>query len=175
MKLFKAKTQTEFLSLAYKFYRARIIVILDNHLWTPRHDIKTWLYKLGRDYNVLDIDFNEFERVLLNKCSNYRNGNRHIPRRFHRWLQYRLLLSFTYSGQSKKSKKDTLEKAWRRKKKFSKDKSKARYCNSHWKKNLKTVGAKKHRRKEHRTIKDNQVDRLGADSYKRAENPWSWN
>lgn len=187
--LFKAKTQDRFLALAYRFYsdrtdplyacdKANVIFVCE------RHDVKMWLYKLGRDYNVLDMDYLEFERFLTGKNKSYHGGRWYQPWIHRRWAriwghncppeQYRVLRGFFFTGQPKKSKEETPHQAWRKHKRFKKDKNPARYWRRPWRKDLKHFGAKKHRAMERMAIAGDKIDNLGANSYKEAENPWSW-
>jgi len=188
--LFQATTQERFLVLAYQFYRGKKYRTLKcgnfESIWDegPRHDMIHWLYKLGRDYNVLDMDYLEFERVLTDKHKDYHKGRQYKYRRHRRWIRrwshncppelWRVRRGFTNDGVPKKSKEETPEKAWRKQKRFAKDKNPARRWNRGWKKNLKTFGARKHRRLEREALANDNVDRLGANSYKAAEDPWSW-
>ena len=186
--LFKAKTQDRFLALAYKFYRDRTHIVREVAgrsyiLKYTREDVKHWLYKLGRDYKLLDMDYLEFERFLLGKNKSYYGGHWYQPWIHHRWArvwghncppeQWRVLRGFFFNGQAKKSKEETPHDAWRKHKKFRKDKNKARYWHR-GKKDLKHFGAKKHRAMERVAIAGDRIDNLGANSYKEAENPWSW-
>ena len=50
---YQANNQEEFVFYSFKYCRVK----------GDGEDIICWLYKLGRDYNVLFMDFNEFKKV----------------------------------------------------------------------------------------------------------------
>ena len=187
MELFKAKTQDRFLVLAFQFHRERQI-FPDNPLVIEQpanNGVIHWLYGVGRDYNVLDMDFLQFERVLLNKETRYSEGRFYTPwwqRPHRRWTrayshncppeEWRVLRGFFFNGHPKKDKTPTPQKDWRRQKKFTKDKRRRR--RAPWKRDTKSFSASKHRALERQCISAGTIDMLARNSYKRAENPWSW-
>ncbi len=67
--------QNKFIESAFGFYRRKT-----NWLgWTSHcEDVIEWLYKLGRDYNVLFMDYAEFRRVLRSEHKSYDYWNSHI-------------------------------------------------------------------------------------------------
>ena len=84
----EAKTQEQFLPLAVQWYRwkAGITEKWEPYYWYPgkgrwvehlncnRDEVIRWLYKLGRDYNVLDMDYVEFSNVVLDRHKEYVGG-----------------------------------------------------------------------------------------------------
>jgi hypothetical protein len=145
-----------------------------------------WLYKLGRDYQVLNMDYDEFTRIMKSQHKDYHEGVKYrVKRRYRYYGNYghhcapevwRVLRSFKWTGQTKKTKEDTPRKDWRRKKRFSRDKKKLRcwYSGSSVKKNVKHFAARKHRMRERWAIAHEQWDELSRRSYKEAEDIWSW-
>lgn len=185
---YDARTQEDFLKAAYEFYFHKcgfdsfgVISI------RARNDLIEHLYKLGRDLNVLPMHFEEFKAVLLGKHRQYYNGIMYRYRypyykgRIRCWFGgrhshfcdpkwYRVLVSFTYSGQEKK----TIDNSWREYKKIEKDKGKYEGRRFPWKRDLKYYGARNHRRFERRCIQQERYDDLHSRTYKQAEDPWSW-
>lgn len=174
----EAKNQDDFACAAFNYYRHKATWLGGlNH----REDVIEWLYKLGRDYNVLFMDYDEFRRVALGQHKNYGwNGVRwKVARRkyYCRWSHYcdpklyRVLKGFTYSGQAKKNNPNKND--WWVHKGIDKDRRKCRWHNS-WKRSLKQFGKRKHRQLERDAIKNERYDRLHRLTYKRAEDRWSW-
>lgn len=136
------------------------------------------LYKLGRDYQVLHMDYDQFERILLGKEDYYRYSRKSSKYPFRgrgshycdiNW--YRVLQGFTYNGQPKKTKSE--KQYWREHSGINKDKKKATWS-CKWKKSFKNANKRKHRQLERASISNERYDRLHRRTYKQAENPWSW-
>ena len=178
--LFKAKNQEEFLVAAYKLHRERS----DNDRWDLYRgpDWKTidWLFKLGLDYQVLNIEYEQFVRIINGEEQDYYNGHyRPYSRSRYRGSYshfcdpelFRVLRGFTYGGQSKKNR--PTKNDWWEYKGIIKDKRK-----SSWRrgpgKNFKHFNKRKHRQLERLAIKAERYEKLHQWSYKRAENPYSW-
>jgi len=170
--------QQDFIHSSFRFYRRKTLCWGETY---HREDVIEWLYKLGRDYNVLCMDYSEFRRVLRKEHNHYTywsdlhyyRRRRFVGRYTHNcaieW--YRLLRGFTYSGQVKKNK--PTENDWWTHKGVLKTKRKANWGH-HWKKNLKHFCKRKHRQLEREAIKTERYDRLHRLTYKQAEDPWSW-
>jgi hypothetical protein len=178
--LFKIKNQEEFLIQAFDFHRKKSYSY-DLFLGT-NWKIIDWLYKLGKDYKILQIDYNQFVRIMNDNQKDYHSGY-YRPRRSYaysgsRWghfcdiKYFRISRRFIYSGQSKKDKPS--KNAWREHKKMGKDKSRSRFWKRSWKKNLKHFCKRKHRRLEKEALKNECYDRLHSWSYKHSDNPWNW-
>lgn len=189
---YNARTQEDFLKAAYEFYFHKygfdsfgVISI------KTRDDLIEHLYKLGRDLNILPMSFYEFKTILLGQHRNYYNGvayryNYHYRgwyyyyRRHRRYggrnshfcdpKWYRVLVSFTYSGQEKKA----IDNSWREYKKIQKDKGKYEKRRFPWKKTVKFYSSRGHRRFEKRCIKQERYDDLHSRTYKQIVDPWSW-
>jgi hypothetical protein len=168
MNIFNAETQEEFIYAAYYW-----------HTYPSQSTIQ-WLYKLGRDRRLLNIDFEEFRRTILNDQNPYCNEQYSFSRKikyrrshFCDPSEYRVLKGFKYSGQKKKqdlSNKD----AWRLEKKIIKDKQRSSMWRNTWKKDLKHFSVRKHRRMERDFIKTEKYDSFYKTTYKYAEDPWGW-
>lgn len=208
-KPWEAKTQSEFVSLAYQWNKLRSgeIEVWEPYFWNPsrgrwkvkgvheRVEVIRWLYKLGRDYQVLDMDFEQFRLVMLDRHGDYRAGKEYTPwwKNYYSSSRYRMrynpYLYFTpenYRRQRKfkqngtryeKKQKDEKKAEWWAKKQFTKDRRRAssRRCGSHcgcksWKQFTKI----KHRRWERDMIRKERYDVFYDKSYKHAEDLWSW-
>jgi len=171
-------SQSEFIASAVAFYR-RKTVCEDWGFVDHREDIIEWLYKLGRDYNVLNMDYVEFSLVLDDKHKNYRNGSYWKRRiRCYGWHShfccpewYKVLRGFTYNGEEKKD--NPTKNDWWEHKGLVKDRRKNRW-HTGWRRDLKFFCRRKHRQLEREAIKNERYDRLHRLTYKQAEDPWSW-
>ncbi len=176
----KFKNKESFVVSAVEFYRQKT-VCKEWGFSSHREDVIEWLYKLGRDYNVLSMDYTEFKLILHRSHKHYYSYGRAYlksPIRYYgryshhcdiKW--YRVARRFTYNDQAKKdspSKKD-----WWKYKGIIKDRRKTRWHNG-WKRDLKFFCKRKHRQLERETIKNERYDRLHRLTYKQSEDPWSW-
>lgn len=179
----EAENQDEFIYASFELYRRKSIWLggIDY-----REDVIVWLYKLGRDYQVLFMDFEEYKRVILgqHKDYSYYNGARYHKRwdrrryyggRSHycRIEEYRVLKGFTYNGQAKKDK--PTKKDWWEHKQIVRDRRQDMHgWRRGWGKDFKHFNKRKHRQLERQAIKKERYDKLHWLTYKQAENPWSW-
>lgn len=180
-KLTKSKNQEEFLVEAYKFYRTKVYSEVYDVCFGPDWKTVDWLYKLGRDYKVLSIDYDQFVRILTGEQKNYYHGKYH-PRRSYSYRRsyshfcdpedYRVLKGFTYNGQDKKEKPSKNE--WWEHKGIVKDRRRAARRWRSWGKSFKHFNKRKHRQLERQAIKAERYEELHQWSYKQAEDPWSW-
>lgn len=173
--------QREFIISAFRYYRSRTQCSI-SYVFYHSDKLIHWLYKLGRDYNVLNMDYTQFRMILRGEHRDYYYG-RYFKRRPGRYWYcshyshfcdpewYRRLRGFTFNGNSKKD--NSSKKDWWEYKGILKDRRKP-YRRHHWKKSLKYYGKRKHRRLEHKAIKSERYDKLHRLTYKYAENPWSW-
>lgn len=184
MELYKAQNEDEFLYLAYHNFKRKINVTLHIVIGSKPEEIN-WLYKLGRDLKLLNIDFKEFETIIKNNHKNYREGkwfftsrytfntNHYFsPENFRRqrhFRQKRLLIPKKVFNQA--------EEDWWDKKQFIRDRHRNTSRERWWtssKKNLKHYGARKHRQMVRKAINSERFDLLGPSSYKQAEDIWAW-
>lgn len=170
--LFQTTDEFEFLQAAYIYYHSKLGVVLD--FGSESNKLIDWLYKLGRDYRVLDISHDEFRRIITDKHNHYYRGwsDNRLRYRYSRYInydEYRVLKGFTYKGEKKKQ-RDLIKDEWKKRKRKEKQ---SRHW-GHYKKYLKHYCARKHRVIERKALASNRLEELGSISYKRAENPWHW-
>lgn len=167
--------QQEFLKSAYNFYRARTFCY---DILFHREEVIEWLYKLGRDYNVLNIDYTEFRNILREEhnnywCGRYRN-RKGFGGKYSHYCEpeyYRVLEGFTYNRQTKKN--QPTKNDWWTQKGLLKTRHKVNWS-CRWKKNLKHFCKRKHRQFERQAIKAERYDELHCRTYKQSEDPWRW-
>lgn len=205
-KPWEAKTQTEFLSLAFQWnkWKSGVKEVWVPHRWRPgagrweekgvheRAEVITWLYKLGRDYKVLDMDYEEFTAILGNRHRSYYAGKSFsgireysIRWRCSRWnlanyftpQNYRRQRKFKQNGtRYEKKTKDEKKAEWWERKRFVLDRRRetARYRTSGWNRNWKYCTKRKHRRWERDMIRKERFDAFHSNSYKNADDRWHW-
>lgn len=179
--LYKSKTQEEFVKNAFDFYRKDYFNKLDRTTYCSEDRIH-WIYNLGRDYQLLSIDYQEFKNILLNKHKRYYQGKRcrvyngryiYLGRHSHYCSPeyYRVLRGFTYCGQEKKDRPSKNE--WRHHKGINKDRRKPRHRGK-WKRFLKESCKRKHRQFERMAIKSERYHKFHHKTYKNIEDSWNW-
>lgn len=93
-------------------------------------EYKDWLYKLGRDSNLLKLSYSDF-LAELDKGSLDLYRQKYGPyrrRRYYSWRRDRKQTKYVKNTSHKKKKeKNNNKQAWREHKKFNKDKSKNSY------------------------------------------------
>lgn len=183
MDIYHAQTQEEFVKAAYELHHKCSCYDYDL-VYAGQNKTIHWLYKLGRDYNILDMDYNEFRLIMTGMKRDYYGGlkgynyysyyYRYNRRRvwIRTWDDYRVLKGFHQSGHKKKARN---RNDWWEHKGLMKTRRKVR---GHWygsyKKHLKHYGARKHRQLERQAIHHGDYEKLHRLSYKQAEDPWSW-
>jgi hypothetical protein len=193
MEPFSAKTQDEFIYLSFEKYRKKAVreynSYIDNYYYPSRYtgapEIIRWLYKLGRDLKLLSRSYEEFERILKNEHSCFHNGKMRTGWRYSSWRggyftpeNYRRPRRFRQKDRRyKKKARNQRQKDWWEKKGYERDRKRATQREKWWnsaKRNLKHFGARKHRRKERQALIAERFDLLSKNSYKEAEDIWSW-
>lgn len=177
----EAPNQEWFIYLAYKYAKAKKLSEWD---LKPTEDVIHWLYKLGRDYNVLDMDYAEFKRVMLGQHKDYCYWNgikyrvRYDRRKYYgsrshycRIEEYRVLKGFTHKGEPKKDNPSKDE--WWEHKGFTRSRRRTSGFQRGWKRSLKYFNKRKHRQFERENIKNERYDKFHNRSWK-IEDPWSW-
>lgn len=163
------KTQDAFLRLAHNWYEHNLGYEATKE-WMI--EIVQWLYDLGRLYQVLNMDFEQFRRELMEPKPYRRRYGGYWGSRSHYCAPeyYRVLKGFTYAGQPKKQ----IDKAWRIHKRFNRDKGKHKgwWYGRGWKKYLKHFNNRKLRAKERKLIACENYDEL--DKNWKVEDAWSW-
>lgn len=176
----EADNQDEFIHFAFNYYRHKRYWDWANNVG---EGVIEWLYKLGRDYLVLFMDYEEFKRIILGTHKGYSSFNgikyfkRYDRRRYYGSYshycdikEYRVLKGFTYNGQSKKNKNAN---DWWEYKGFTRDRRRTSYFQRGWKGSLKHFNKRKHRQLEREAISSERYDKLHSQSWK-IEDPWSW-
>jgi hypothetical protein len=170
----KARDQRDFIYRAHKFYEMKAgVEYLENIGFRPRPEPRLiqWLYKLGRDYNLLDMDYQQFERIMITGPKKTgddwphwirRNANRELGRwgwepKLGRFGGYRILRKYIRLPHHEK--KDKKENAWWIEKGLVKTRRKAnsRYYWDHY---LKQYSAKRRRSMERQAIAHEAWDSL---------------
>lgn len=184
----EADNQDEFVYASYQYYRHKSNWYCGEYYGGTGHreDVLVWLYKLGRDYNILFMDFEEFKRIMLGKHKDYSywNGATRYYRRYNRYRsyygshshycsieEYRVLKGFAYNGQAKKD--NPTQNDWWDHKGFARSRRRTSGFQRGWKRDLKHFNKRKHRQLEREAISHEEYYRLHRDTWK-IEDAWSW-
>lgn len=173
----------EFLRAASKCYdsRAQIVFVGDNLI---RRDLELiqWLYKYGRDYRVLSMDYNQFSRTLIGwpheSRRQYKKRLRKKMReraqrssRFWDPLPYRVR-NHHVTEKKELSSEEQSRRAWREEKQFNRDKSRFegwRRGGSH-----KTWAKKYSNRAERRHVRERLHNDKEILPHRWFNDPWMW-
>lgn len=147
-KPWEAKSQEEFLQLSYEWNKNRVglrdrYVYLGGRKWSlmrehvnPIEQYCHWLYKLGRDYQLLSIHYSEFKNILFNTNPLYNYGVYREPY-ISRWSTAFMFSEENYRRQHKfkqkknkkieKKQKDLIKLDWHDNKNFLKNRRRKRW------------------------------------------------
>lgn len=183
-KIFKAQNQNEFVLGAYDFYKQKCylesLYFVRESYWNHDERVIEWMYKLGHDMRVLEMDYKQFFDIIHNKHAYWSEG-KYFPHRkkkkrdfiSHMWKMntYRVARSFVRKGHQKKEKKDSwleISGITRTRRKYS----------GHWlghaKKSFKTANKRKHRAFERQMLNSLYWDHLHNRTYQEMCDWWMW-
>lgn len=162
------QNQKEFLQYAKDYYRTQCY-IEDYMYWVScRPEIIHWLYKLGRDYQVLNLDYNQFSIILKLQEDYHRYYNDDGSCQWYScyWRRKDVSRRFRYTGQSKKN--NPTKNDWWVERGISRDRS--RHSGWGWRrcsqKYYKKQTARSHRQKEKRALYYEEWDYLCGQTYR---------
>lgn len=174
--------EVDFLTIARRYYSEKkntYYYNTDHQEWfydSYRDDkiILQWLFKLGKDYNVLTLDYKQFAEEITAGYRNYyykpkkNKWSRYLEERHGKYLE-----GTKYRKNTDHQKKEKVEDTWRDKY-FYKDKAKSKF-RRHLK-GLKEETRSSHRAWEKQMIHQERWDDLSKDnkSWVSIVDPWSY-